>query len=137
MPKIRHIFLSALSLLLPLLVSAQATRVQGKVTDAVTGEVIPYVTVYFNGTLIGTSADTAGFYALEVEEKDIHALTAEISGYIPRSLPVVCGKDQTIDFQLIPDGSTDPASPQDSRYVRSILYNLGRNRSRHARRREG
>lgn len=131
MPKIRHIFLSALSLLLPLLVSAQATRVQGKVTDAVTGEVIPYVTVYFNGTLIGTSADTAGFYALEVEEKDIHALTAEISGYIPRSLPVVSGKDQTIDFQLIPDGSTDPASLQDSRYVRSILYNLGRNRSRH------
>ena len=131
MPRIRHIALAFWLLLVSTWVSAQVTRVQGKVTDAVTGEALPYATIYFAGTLTGTSADAAGLYNLEVSEAEVRAITAEIGGYIPRTLPIVPGKDQTVDFQLIPDGSIDQATLRDSRYVRSILYNLGRNRARH------
>ena len=131
MRKIRHILLSLLLLAVPALVSAQVTRVRGKVTDAVTGEGIPYVTVYFNGTLIGTSTDPNGAYDLEATETEVRLLTAVINGYESRSAAIVDGKDQVVDFQLIPDGTTDLATLQDTRYIRSILYNLGHNRSRH------
>ena len=32
---------------------AQSTRVRGKVTDAETGEVLPFVNVFFKGTTVG------------------------------------------------------------------------------------
>ena len=131
MPRIRHIMLAFWLLLVSTWVSAQVTRVQGKVTDAVTGEPIPYVTVYFEGTLIGTSADAFGLYALEAAGNEVRAVTAEIGGYIPCTLPVSSGTGQNLDFQLIPDGTSDQSTLRDGRYVRSILYNLGQNRSRH------
>ena len=43
MPRIRHIMLAFWLLLVSTWVSAQVTRVQGKVTDAVTGEPIPFI----------------------------------------------------------------------------------------------
>ncbi|MBQ9192673.1 MAG: carboxypeptidase-like regulatory domain-containing protein [Bacteroidales bacterium] len=132
MRRVRHICLHALLLLLPALASAQVTRVHGKVTDAATGSAIPYVPVYFSGTYIGTTTNDAGEYALEAAEQEVRSITAEVGGYVPRTLPVAGGKEQVIDFQLVPDGTVDPATLlQDSRYVRSILYNLNRNKFRH------
>lgn len=92
MPRIRHIALACWLLLVSTWVSAQVTRVQGKVTDAVTGEALPYATIYFAGTLTGTSADAAGLYNLEVSETEVRAITAEIGGYIPVPFPSFPGK---------------------------------------------
>ncbi len=44
------------------LAPAQTTRVRGTVTDAETGEPIPFVGVYFDGTTIGISTDLEGHY---------------------------------------------------------------------------
>lgn len=45
--------------------AAQNTRVRGTVTDAQTGEPIPYAVVLFPGTTTGITTDDEGFYSLE------------------------------------------------------------------------
>src|SRR5690606_41458246 len=44
----------------------QATSVRGVITDLITGETLPYVTVTVPGTTIGTSADDDGRYAIKL-----------------------------------------------------------------------
>lgn len=44
---------------------AQQTKVVGKVTDAVTGEILPFVKVSFQDSKIGTMTDSTGNYVLE------------------------------------------------------------------------
>ena len=45
--------------------SAQATKVRGRVVDAVTGEGIPFAGVYFKNSTVGVSADLDGYFNLE------------------------------------------------------------------------
>ena len=44
---------------------AQQTRISGRVTDAETGELLPFVRVQFQDSKIGTETDTLGNYVLE------------------------------------------------------------------------
>ncbi len=44
---------------------AQQTRISGRVTDAVTGETLPYVKVVFQYSKIGVESDSVGNYVLE------------------------------------------------------------------------
>ena len=44
---------------------AQVTVVQGKVTDATTGDAIPFVNVVFRGTSIGTTTDFDGKFRIQ------------------------------------------------------------------------
>ena len=57
------LFLSLL--MLPGLCALGQTRVRGTVTDAQTGEPLPYVSVIFPGTQTGTMTDTEGAFSLE------------------------------------------------------------------------
>ena len=43
---------------------AAKTIIKGSVTDALTGESLPYVSVYLKGTTVGTLTDTKGKYSL-------------------------------------------------------------------------
>ena len=54
------LFLSALSLFMAVGVFAQNMRVTGTVTDASTGEAVPYASLMVKGTLNGTSSDAEG-----------------------------------------------------------------------------
>ena len=118
--------------LLTVSLSAQTTRIRGKVLDAVTGVGIPYAIVYFDGTLIGVSCDPSGAFIIDAAEgTGVYTLTAEASGYENRTLEVKPGMEATLDFHLVRTGEKDEASLPDSRYVRSILYFLEKNRSRH------
>ena len=60
----RSIFIILLLCLLGLTAQAQ-TRVRGVVTDAQTGEPLPYVSVVFPGTQIGTMTDPEGRFSIE------------------------------------------------------------------------
>ena len=76
-------------LLAPVWAYAQTTRVKGKVTDATTGKDLPFATVYFDGTMTGTTTDATGSYSLETEDKESRfVLTASVIGYIAQSVPV-------------------------------------------------
>ena len=99
-----------LLLILPFVLSAQTTRIRGRVLDASTGEGIPYAIVYFDGTLIGTSCDPSGAYTIQAAEgSGICTLTAEASGYENRTLEVDTGSDKVLDFHLLRTGEKEEA----------------------------
>ena len=78
-----------LLLILPFALSAQTTRIRGRVLDAATGEGVPYAIVYFDGTVIGVSCDPTGAYNIQAAEgTGVVTLTAEASGYENRTLEI-------------------------------------------------
>ena len=121
-----------LLLILPFALSAQTTRIRGRVLDAATGEGVPYAIVYFDGTVIGVSCDPTGAYNIQAAEgTGVVTLTAEASGYENRTLEIEPGTETILDFHLLRTGEKDINSHVDSRYVRSILYYLDLNRPHH------
>lgn len=78
---------------------AQPTMVSGKVTDAETGEAVPFANVFFKGTTVGTTTDFEGFFKLTTSSPT-DSLVAKYVGYASRAKWVEKGKVQTINFQL-------------------------------------
>lgn len=97
--------LAILPLLLGLLLcgtaSAQSTRVRGTVTDASTGEPLPFVSVLFPGTTTGITTDDEGFYTLEIRDTS-RFLQATMIGYETELRPVRPGAFNQVDFRLSP-----------------------------------
>ncbi|MCS7019907.1 MAG: DUF5686 family protein [Cytophagales bacterium] len=79
----------------------QITRVSGKITDAETGDAMPFVNVLFKGTTIGTTTDFEGNFSLQTHEQ-VDSLIASYLGYQIAVKPVQVGKTQVIHFQLKP-----------------------------------
>ncbi len=83
---------------------AQETIVSGKVTDASTGDPIPFVNVVFKGTSIGMTTDFDGKFrikALALQKGD--SITATYIGYKPRSKKIRRGITQVVNIQLQED----------------------------------
>lgn len=98
----RFVFLF-LSLLCSNILPAQEIRVTGRVTDARTGEAIPFVNVYFTGTTIGQTTDFEGKFSISTSKK-VDSVSASYLGYATRTKAIAQGKPiQTINFQLTED----------------------------------
>src|SRR5262245_28048775 len=78
---------------------AQATKISGRVTDALTNEGIPFANVAFKGTNIGAVTDINGNFSFETTTPT-DSLTASYVGYLPVTLKVAKGKAQTVNFAL-------------------------------------
>jgi hypothetical protein len=95
----RNYILTYLICFSTLLVSAQQTKVYGKVTDAQTGELLPYVKVKFYGSKIGAITDSAGNYSIET-----YYATDSLQFYFPKyqtiMRPVQRDQEQEINIQL-------------------------------------
>ena len=124
-------FLSIWLLLLVSVVAAAqgTTRVRGLVKDAETGEPLPFVGVYFDGTTIGISTDMNGHYSLETRSPEAKVLTAQLIGYESLSIPIQPGSFSEINFTLRPDPKQLAAAyvKPDNRYIRSILRKISQN----------
>ncbi len=81
------------------LASAQVTKVTGHVYDPLTNEPIPFASVVFKKTTIGTNTDINGNFTLETIN-DVDSISATFIGYIPATLRVKKGKLQEINFAL-------------------------------------
>jgi hypothetical protein len=90
---------------LSILSTAQETVVQGKVTDARSGDPIPFVNVYFKGTQIGMTTDFDGNYLISTKTPT-DSLVAGFVGFKARIKFVQQGITQTINFQLEEDITT-------------------------------
>ncbi len=89
--------------LLPLVsLSQDKTRVKGTVTDALTGEPLPFVNISFVDKNVGTTTDFNGKYSIETNWGS-SKLQASFLGYEAQQKSVALGANQTIDFKL---GST-------------------------------
>jgi hypothetical protein len=84
------------------LVSAQETFVQGKVTDANSGDPIPFVNVVFKGTTTGATTDFDGNFSIKTLAL-VDSVTASYIGYKIKTKAVKRGVKQTINFQLSED----------------------------------
>jgi len=81
--------------------SAQTTRISGVVSDAVTGETLPFVNIAFVDSRIGTITDIDGRYAFDTYYAT-DSIRVSYVGYLPRTLPVKRDRDQVIDIALDP-----------------------------------
>ena len=96
-----RVILTFLSAMAAVAVSAQdlPRNVEGRVTDAMTGEPIPYASVHIEGTMLGTSTDGEGIYVITVPSDGI--LVFSSIGYKTREIPVE-GKS-AVNAALEPD----------------------------------
>lgn len=117
---------SAVSLL------AQTTKVRGRVTDADTGEGIPFAGLYFKGTTIGVNSDLEGYYTLETRSPEAKVLTCQLMGYDTQERTVSQGSFNEINFRLkITDNYiTGVVVKADNRKIRRLLANIDSRRHR-------
>ena len=91
--------------LVPLISLAQKTKVEGTVVDQVTGEPMPFVTVRFLDSKIGTLTDSLGNYKMETYYAT-DTLVFSFSGYLRIKKHVRMDEAQVIDA-ILPVLSTD------------------------------
>ena len=97
-----YVIFLLIQLVLQMQVNAQVTKIMGTVTNAVTGEPIPFVNIFFEGTTIGATSDFEGEYAIETFSPG-DSLTASYVGYISKSMKITPKIFQQVDFILDPD----------------------------------
>jgi len=98
-------FLSIFLLIHSLCANAQRTIVTGTVRDAVTKETLPYVSVFFKGTTIGTQTDLNGHYRLSSSGTPT-GLTFNYVGYVSVSKNLLPKVSQQIDVAMSPDAKS-------------------------------
>ncbi len=81
------------------LINAQKTLVEGIVTDGDTGEPLPFVSVRFKDSKIGTFTDTNGYYILDTYYAT-DSIVFSFSGYLKVTKPVQLDTKQRIDVVL-------------------------------------
>jgi len=80
----------------------QNTIVRGTVTDAQTNQTLPFVSVSFPGTPIGTTCDKNGKYVITTG-KTYTQLKFSYVGYQTVIRTIIAAKEQTINVKLVPD----------------------------------
>ncbi len=93
------LFFSALAAFVTLCAFAQNGEVRGIVTDASTGEGVPFASVMVKGTMNGVASDADGVYAISAASDAVLAFSA--IGYEPLEIPVN-GRSE-INVELEPD----------------------------------
>ncbi len=86
-------------------VFAQKTVISGTVRDAATKETLPYVSVFFSGTKIGTQTDVNGNYTISTNEAQT-SLSFNYVGYQVVVKNVVPATTQQIDVNLKSDSKS-------------------------------
>ncbi|MGA0556025.1 DUF5686 family protein [Larkinella sp. VNQ87] len=93
-----------LLLLISSISTAQTTLVKGVVTDAKTGETLPFVSVVVPGTTVGTATDADGKYNLTVPANK-NRIKFTYVGYVSVEKPVTPATTQVINIKLAVDAT--------------------------------
>ena len=99
---VRPLLVIMINLLIMTAAHSQITKIMGTVRNVNTGEPIPFVNVFFEGTTIGATSDFDGHYAIETFFPG-DTLSATYIGYISMTHKVTPRIFQQIDFALEPD----------------------------------
>ena len=112
--------------ILPSLSFGQTTKIKGRVTDADTGEPLPYANVFFKGTTTGVSTDDDGYYTLETRNTDLELLRVEYVSYIAQEKVIKKGAFNQVNFALKMEQNilNQIVVKPDYRYIRWILSNI-------------
>jgi hypothetical protein len=94
----KHFFLFLL-FIVPLFAFGQKTKVSGVVIDGLTGEPMPFVSVHFQDSKIGTLTDSVGYYLLDTYY-GTDSLVFYSSGYLKMTVGVEKDEEQEINVTL-------------------------------------
>lgn len=83
------------------LAQVKSTTVKGKIADATTGEALPFVQVYFDGTQIGTTTDIDGRYLLKNENGYVTVMFKMV-GYKTEVKSVQYGTNAILNVEMRP-----------------------------------
>ena len=110
---------------------AQTTKVRGRVTEADTGEGIPFAGVFFKGTTIGLTTDMDGYYSIETRSPEARILVCQILGYDVQEQAVSVGSFSTVNFQLkLTDNKLKGVVVKaDNRKIKRLLSNIDSRRN--------
>ncbi|MEZ4972394.1 MAG: DUF5686 family protein [Cyclobacteriaceae bacterium] len=100
--RFRFWFLFSILLFFGFSALCQETKVSGKVTDANSGDPVPFANIVFKGTTVGVTTDFDGNFSLSTFSPS-DSIIASYVGYKPKTKAVVRGAAQTINFQLQED----------------------------------
>jgi len=89
-----------------LLAQSPQVTLFGKVTDAKTGEVLPFVTVFVTGTKTGTTTDLNGSYSFLWHQADSVKLECSYLGYETqkKTLSILYKREAEVNFALTTSG---------------------------------
>ena len=79
-----------------------AQHIQGVVTDSVTNEPLPYISIYYEGKGVGAITDMDGNYSVE-SRAGWTELTFSAVGYLPKVVKVIPGTTKRLNVKLKPD----------------------------------
>lgn len=94
------VFLLA-SLLIACFANGQNTIINGIITDSITGESLPYVSVILKGTTIGTATNEDGKFTISTPSK-AHILVVSYLGFEEKELNIIPGKTNNLKIKLSP-----------------------------------
>lgn len=91
-----------LFLLLGCCFTISAQNIQGVVTDSLTNEPIPYLSVFYEGKGVGGITDNDGHYSVETR-KGWNKLTFSAVGYVTKAVNIIPGVTKTMNVKMRPD----------------------------------
>ncbi len=99
---IKILFLSLTLWVLFFCASGQNTEISGKITEAGTGNPIPYANIVFPGTFVGTMSDINGNFSLSTLKVG-KVIEVSAIGYKKQTAPVNLSQKNTFNFELEED----------------------------------
>lgn len=100
--KTKYIKSFLLFLLLGCCISVSAQNIQGVVTDSLTNEPIPYLSVFYEGEGVGSITDNDGNYKVETR-KGWNKLTFSAVGYVTKVVNIIPGVTKNLNVRMRPD----------------------------------
>ena len=100
--KTKYIKSFLLFLLLGCCISVSAQNIQGVVTDSLTNEPIPYLSVFYEGKGVGSITDNDGNYKVEAR-KGWNKLTFSAVGYVTKVVNIIPGVTKNLNVRMRPD----------------------------------
>lgn len=91
-----------LFLLLGCCISVSAQNIQGVVTDSLTNEPIPYLSVFYEGKGVGSITGNDGNYKVETR-KGWNQLTFSAVGYVTKVVNIIPGVTKNLNVRMRPD----------------------------------
>ena len=100
--KTKYIKSFLLFLLLGCCVSVSAQNIQGVVTDSLTNDPIPYLSVFYEGKGVGSITDNDGNYKVETR-KGWNKLTFSAVGYVTKVVNIIPGVTKNLNVRMRSD----------------------------------
>ena len=100
--KTKYIKSFLLFLLLGCCISVSALNIQGVVTDSLTNDPIPYLSVFYEGKGVGSITDNDGHYKVETR-KGWNKLTFSAVGYVTKVVNIIPGVTKNLNVRMRPD----------------------------------